>query len=219
MTFGELKTMVWVWLDDPNHVYFTDAIVSVWLNNAQKEAQKQLIQAGENFYVKKVYASTVVNSDTYALPDDFLRLNKLQIVTSGTVGTVSEVRQGLSPVTLVQLDQVSMTTGTPAVHCIRKNCFTIRPIPDTSQRMYLDYSYLVEDMTSDSQIPDVPEQYHEYLAVLATLDGFLRDRRDPSAMIEKRDFYRTMMKQDSEDRHVDSPREIVVTEEAFGQLW
>lgn len=212
MNFGQLKTMVWTWLDDPNHLYFTDSVVSTWLNNAQKETQKQLIQAGENFYVTKVYANTVADTDTYALPDDFLKLNKLQIATSGT-GTVTEVRQGISPVTLVQLDQVSMSTGTPAVHCIRKNCITLRPIPSQAWRIYLDYSYLVADMTEDSNVPDVPEQYHEYLAVLATLDGFLRDRRDPSSMIEKRDFYRDMMKQDAEDRHVDAPREVVVTEE------
>jgi len=219
MTFSELKTLVWSWLDDPNHLYFTTEQVGVWLNNAQKEAQKQLIQAGENFYVRKVYANTVVDTDTYALPDDFLKLHKLQLVTSGTAGSVNEVRSALTPVTLVQLDQVSMSTGQPAVHCIRKNCFTIRPTPSVAQRMYLDYSYLVDDMSAASDTPDVPAQYHEYLAVLATLDGFLKDRRDPSPMIEKRDFYRGMMKQDAEDRHVDSPRMVVVTDDGYGGGW
>lgn len=217
MTFAQLRTLVWSWLDDPNGTYFTASQVNVWLNNAQRECQKQLIQAGENFYVTQVYTQTVQNYDTYALPTDFMRLNKLQVVLSGT--SPNENRAAIVPVTLVQLDQVSMTTGTPTCHNIRKNCITLRPIPDNAYRIYMDYSYLVGDMVSDSDVPDVPIQYQEYLAVLASIDGFLKDQRDPAPFFTKRDFYLSLMKQDSENRHVDSPRQVVTTEDTIGTLW
>lgn len=210
MTFSQLRTLVWSWLDDPNGTYFTEVQVNVWLNNAQRECQKQLIQAGENFYVTSVYTSTVQNYDTYALPTDFMRLNKLQVLLSGT--SPNENRAAITPVTLVQLDQVSMSTGTPQAHCIRKNCIVLRPIPDNTYTVYMDYSYLVNDMVADSSVPDVPIQYQEYLAVLASIDGFLKDQRDASPFFAKRDFYLSLMKQDAENRHVDAPRQVVCTD-------
>lgn len=218
MNFNDIKTLVWSWLDDPLHTYFTDSQVSVWVNNAQKECQKQLIQAGENFYVTRVSTQTVQNADTYALPSDFLKVNKLELLLSGT--TPNEVRQTFTPTTLVQIDTISMTTGQPCAYVLKKSCLVMRPIPDTVYTVYMDYSYLVADMTAPGSIPDVPLQYHEYLAVLATIDGFLKDQRDPSPMLSKRDFYLGMMKQDSEDRTIDASRSVIcLDDDSVGLLW
>lgn len=220
MTLGQLQTLTLSWLDDLNAGYFTLPQVNVWLNNAQRECQKQLIQAGENFYVKRSSSATVQNADTYALPTDFLKVNKLEVVLSGT--GVNEVRQTFTPVTLIQIDQMYQLQGVPAAYVLRKNCFTVRPIPDNTYTLYLSYSYRVTDMVNTSDSPDVPEQYHEYLAILATLDGFLKDQRDPNPMlVTKRDFYLALMKQDSEERTVDAPRMVIMTEDGGygGSLW
>lgn len=217
MNLSDLKNLTWSWLDDPNHTYFTSSQVTTWLNNGLKECQKQLIQAGENFYVTRASTQTIANYDTYALPSDFLKLNKLELLLSGT--TPNEVRQTLRFSTLVEIDNVSMTTGTPAAYTLKKNCLLLRPIPDIVYTLYMDYSYLVADMTSDGSIPDVPIQYHEYIAILATIDGLLKDQRDASTFLAKKDFYLSLMKQDAEQRRVDSSREVISTDADFGYLW
>lgn len=211
MNLGQLNTLLLSWLDDPQGTYFTPAQTNVWLNNAQREVQKQLLQSGENWYVIKVSASMIANIDSYVLPANFRKLSKLEIVTSGT--GVNEIRQMLSPVTLVQLDQVSMTTGTPAAYNIKKNCFTVRPIPDRAYTMYLHYSYLVADMANTTDTPDVPVAYQEYVAVQAGLDGYIKDGRDMSQLMAKKTFYEKMMEQDSQERNVDAPRDIISTNE------
>jgi hypothetical protein len=212
MNFSELKTLVWTWLDDPQGSYFTDAQVSVWLNNAQREVQKQLVQAGENYYVTKMSASTVANQETYALPSDFHKCHKFELVLSGT--GVNEQRRTLEPVTYQQLDIVSTGVGSPLVYNFRRNVVSLRPIPDNTYTMYLHQSYRVVDMSSAADIPDVPEDYHEYIAVLATLDGLMKDRRDPSSFIvAKKNAYLELMKQDAESRDVSRPRQVVVMDE------
>jgi hypothetical protein len=211
MNRAQLRTLVRSWLDDPQGTYFTDDQVNVWLNNAQREVQKQLLQAGENWYVTKVYTNLVANVDTYVLPSGFLKLNKFQIVTSGVTPTEARVTLGFC--TLVQLDEVSTTTGQPTVYNIRKDCVTVRPVPDIGYKAYLDYSYLVGDMTSDAATPDVPDQYQEYIAVLAALDGFIKDGRSMAQLENKRQGYLELMQQDKQQRHVDMPRQIVVTED------
>ncbi len=214
MQLSDLQTLVLSWLDDPNAGYFTLSQVNVWLNNAQREVQKQLIQAGENWYVVKTSTATVASAETYDLPTDFLKLHKLEVLVSGT--TPNEVRQGIMPVTLMQLDQVSMGTGLPEVYCIKKSCLILRPIPDQIYTLYMHYSPRVADMVNSSDQPDVPPQYHEYIAVLATIDGLLKDQRDQSAFLEKKRSYLELMKQDAQNRQVDVPRMVREVEPVSG---
>lgn len=206
MNLATLQNMVYSWLDDPNRSYFTLTEVNQWLNNGQREAQKQLLQAGENYYVVKYSGATIANADVYALPADCKEINKLEVVISGT--GVNEQRRTLFFRTLVQIDQIT-TTGSPEIYTLRKNSIVLRPIPDQAYTLYLHESYRVIDMALTSDIPDVPEDYHEYVAVLATLDGFLKDQRDPSAFVTaKRDFYVDRMRQDAQKRQVGQPRMV-----------
>lgn len=215
MNRGELRTLVLSWLDDPLGAYFTPPQVNVWLNNAQHEVQKQLIQAGQNFYVQRMKGLTIQNQDTYELPTDFKRDHKFELVLSGT--GVNEVRQTMTPVTYIQLDQVSQNTGVPSAFCIKKNAVIIRPIPNNAYVMYLHQSYRVVDMTQDTDIPDVPSDYTEYLAVIATLDGLMKDQREASQFIlGKKDVYMKMLEQDSQNRDVSAPRSVVVCDDAGG---
>lgn len=217
MNLSQLETLVWTWLDDVNGTYFLKSQIDVWINNAQREVQKQLIQAGENYYVEKMQGITTANQDTYALPTDFRKCHKFEVVIGGAVGTVNEIRQTMTPVTYVQLDLISQTTGTPACYCLKRNVVTLRPIPDVAYTMYLHQSYRVVDMVNPNDLPDIPQDYHEYLAVIATIDGFLRDQRDPSPfVVSKQEKYLKLLKQDADDRDVSAPKSVVVTEDFGG---
>lgn len=212
MNLAQLQTLVWSWLDDVNGAYFTQPQVDVWLNNAQKETQKQLIQAGENYYLERLSGTIINGQDTYVLPADFKKCHKFEVVLSN-VGTVNEQRRTCDWVTYQQLDAVCQQTGTPGVYNIRRNLITLRPIPDNTYTVYLSQSYAVVDMVNQTDIPDVPEDYHEYLAVLATFDGLLKDQRDASTFLQgKRDAYLSLLKQDAKNRDVSKPRMVVMTE-------
>jgi len=210
MTLAQLKTLVSVWLDDLEFGYFTQPQITVWLNNAQKECQKLLLQAGQNYYAKTVTTTTVVNQNEYILPTDFFDLHRVAIVTSGSGATATQ--SPLQYITLNQRDLVSNQSGSPQFYTLIRNRLTLYPVPNTAQSMLLTYSYMVEDMDNDIDVPDVPPEYHEFLAVLATLDGFIRDGRDMSPMMAKRAYYENMLKQAAQERNLDSPRSIVVTD-------
>lgn len=209
MNLGQLKTLVSVWLDDVNFGYFTEPQITVWLNNAQRECQKLLLQAGQNYYTKEVVTSTVVNQQDYILPTDFFDLNRVAVISAGTGPTATQYP--LVYITLNQRDLVTNQAGYPQYYTLVRNRMSLFPVPNQAQSLLLTYSYLVEDMTLDSDVPDVPPEYHEFLAVLATIDGFIRDGRDMSPMMAKRAYYENMLKQAAQERNLDSPRTIVVT--------
>lgn len=213
-TFSTLKDLVWYWTDDVNPdgtgsgSYFTTTQVGVFLNNAQREVQKQLITSGELYYQKTVETVTVKDQADYVLPSDFLDLYRFEYVESGS-GDL-ESRRLLSNISLNQQYKVGNAPGSPYFYTIRGNRATLFPTPDTSSKVLrLYYAYLVADMSAANDVPDVPLQFQEYIAVLAALDCFVKDDRSPQNLIEKRGTYVEMMKKIAQQRADDSPRSII----------
>jgi hypothetical protein len=200
-------------LDDLQGGYFTQAQVDRWINNAHREAQKVLLRAGQNFFVKWVKTNCVVNQYDYALPEDFTKLHRLEIVSSGS--PPNENLQPLMPITINQQDLVSSGSGRPQVYFIWKNKINIRPAPDSTYVMRLHYSPTVADMANDTDQPDLPEAYHEYIAVLASIDGMLKDGRDISSLTMKKEHYENLMKQDSNERNQDGPRTVTLSGDGY----
>lgn len=219
MTFGELKTLTSTWLDDLNMTYFTTAQLGVWLNNAQQEVQKQLLDAGQNWYLKVVETTMVVNQPDYELPSDFMKSHRIEVITAGTFP--AETTQPLKPITPGQIDLFPLASnGTPMCFFFKKYKLIVYPAPDVANVMRLYYSPLVGAMVNANDEPDCPPEFHEYIAVLATIDGLLRDRRDPSPFIEKRTKYEDLLKKDAAQRAEDSPRSVVITtDDGFGSLF
>ncbi len=211
MTLTDLTTLMLSWLDDPNAGYFTPAVTLPFLNNAQKEVAKRLVAKGQNYYIKCQQTTLVPSQGLYQLPTDFRKLHRLEIVKSGTYP--NEDRSVIAPITMNQQDFNPSFTGTPETYFLKKNVIALYPVPDTALTLRMNYSYRIADMVNGSDTPDVPEDYHELIAILATLDGNLKDKMDMSGIIAKKEYYERMMDQDSAERQLDQPRTIVVTED------
>ena len=213
MTFLDLQNLTAFWLDDLQFGYFTSTQVKLWLNNAQKELQKRLIKAGANYYVKGVQTSLVISQRDYVLPEDFKKLNRLEIVVSGS--NPNESVTSLKEITLNQQDLVSTGVGTPAVYTIKRNRLILRPAPDTALNLRMEYTYQVTDMVLDTDIPDCPDSYHEYIALLACQDGFIKDGRLSALLDKKIKDYERDLDADADERAEDAPRMIVETGSDF----
>jgi hypothetical protein len=214
MTRTDLRTLVLSWLDDTQGAYFTAAQVNVWLNMAQREVQKLLLQAGENWYMKPVETTMVANQADYVLPTDFMVEHRIEIVLSGS-GT-TENRQALGPITTNQQDLISIVAGTPTNYYIKKDRVTVSPTPQQGYVMRLYYSPRVADMAADSDSPDVPEQFMEFVAILAAFDGFIKDDRAPTSLVAKKEWYEKLLKEMSEDRTQDQSRQVVMVNDYGG---
>lgn len=215
MQFVDIRNLALSWLDDLNAGYFTPSQINRFINNAQYEVQKELLLAGENWYLKPVQTTLVVNQQDYVLPLDFVHLNRLSIITSGA-GTSSQNEVPLAPITLNQLDLVPNNTGQPQYYVIKRNRLMLFPFPDTAYPMLLYYSPIVAEMVLDTDIPNIPTQFHEYIAVLATYDGLIKDNRPVESITIKMNNYRQMLKSEAAARNQDAPRNVVITGEGAG---
>lgn len=215
MTKAEIRTYMLQLLDDPLAGYFDSTFSDTALNLAQEEVQKHLIMAGELYYVKTVTAACVVNQADYILPDDFLKLNRLELITSGSVP--NEIIQEIFPATLNQLGQFSQTAGAPANYVIKKDRFTLFPIPDSATyTLRLFYSYKIADLTSDSQTPDIPESYHKVIAAYAARMGKVKDNADMSNINALVGPFEKEMNELAQDRQYQTPRRVIETDFSYG---
>mgnify|MGYP000881667856 CR=1 FL=1 len=201
-------TLMTSWLDDPNQGYFNQATCLQWLNLAQRHVQNELLQAGNNWYLKPVETTMIVGQSDYLLPTDFVQEHRIEIVLSD-YGTPNENVQALTPITLNQQDMVSRRLGNPTNYYFKKDRMTISPTPQTALVLRLYYSPRVVDVTSTSDSLDVPEQFAEYACLTAAFDGFIKDDRAPDNLVLKKNRYEEMIKKMAVDRVNDIPRQVV----------
>lgn len=212
MTRGELRELVCEYLDDPLQTYFTPTQVNTWLNLGLIETQKKLIQSGELFWAVMVGTNTITNVESYTLPTDYMRLHRLDLIVSGQYP--NQTKHRLRPMTPVQADSISNGNGCPHWYWLKKDCLVLVKPPNQTYQMEMLYSPQVAPMTLDSQTPDCPDRYQEFIALHAVKRGFLKDQRNPNPIFNEAwaDFEK-MLEEDSQNRTVDEPREVVVTED------
>lgn len=214
MTFLELQNYVGRAVDDKSFSYFTATDVKARLNSAQKEAQKRLISANDQYYTECVKTNTVANQKHYALPSDFIQIISLERVVQGSGDLIQTEK--ILPITPNQRFGSVTVSGTPECYYFEKNLLALVPVPSAIVEMHLNYSYLVVDMVNDSDVPDVPEQFHEYIGILAVRDCLFQDERSIAPIQYKLDHYEVLFKQIADQRHADGGRMIVMTDSYGG---
>lgn len=219
MTFLELQNLVLSWLDDLEAGYFTRPQISRWINNGLRELQKQLIQANETYYLRCQMTNCVINQAAYALPADFYKLRLLEYCPSGPGTQVTDPWFMILPCTMVESLSVPQGPAAPTVYYLKKDCIVLKSVPDNTYPLRLTYDYQVSEMTNDNEEPDAPIDYHEYIAVLATIDGLLKDGRESAQFNEKKKAYVELMRQNMTQRQIDQPRWVVTTEDMGGDVY
>lgn len=209
MQLSDLQGLVSFWLDDLQFGYFTQAQVTVWINNAQHELQKRLLKAGNNRYSIAVTTPLVVAQSDYALPTDFKKLHNLEVIISGTAP--NESTSPISPITENQKYMVQTGQGTPTWYTFKKNRLVLRPAPDTALTMRMIYSYMVTDLVLATDTPDAPSDYHEMIALLACEDGFIKDGRANPLLEKKIAAIQASIDSDAQERNQDQVRSIINT--------
>ncbi len=210
MTRLEMQQLFLQWVNDPNGSFYSPAnFVQPALNRALMELQKQLVMSGDLYYTKSPPATavTVQNQTDYVLPSDCLKLNRLTIDTD--TSTPIPNFSPILPITPAEAVRYGNLMGLPEAYVLTKNKITLYPCPTTAnQILRLYYTYQVAQMTSDSDTPDAPEIYHEYIVVLAVIDANIKDETSLTNIKEKQTRYQELMKQMAMDRSMDRPRMI-----------
>jgi hypothetical protein len=140
-----------------------------------------------------------------------MQVIRLERVLSGSGSLINT--QQIYPVTPNQKSSVGSVSGAPLSYYFEKNNIILNPTPDSAYEIHLHYSYNVVDLVSDSDVPDCPEQFHEYIAILATRDCLFQDQREIAPIQYKLDHYERLLKEIAVQRNADTTRMVTVTDD------
>lgn len=213
MTLTELRAYVSYLVDDLDQTYFTPVQLNRFLNEGLRQCQKKLIQSGNNWYLRRATRSLVANQQDYKLPCDFLKLNRIEIVTNPGI---NETSYSLSSITTNQQGGFAKYSQNPVVFFLEKDLLMLVPIPQLVNTMRLYYTYRVEEMVLDADEPDAPIEYHDYIALLAALECFIKDGRDASLLLAKKNEIEKALDQDAIERIQNHASMVVMTDDDGG---
>lgn len=179
------------------------------LNLAAKELQKRLISANKQYYSTCVTTTALKGQNMYSLPSDFIQILRLDYITEGSGTTASH--QKILPITPNQQDLLTDTQGPPQYYYFQGNNIILAPTPDATYTLDMLYSYFIADMVSGTDIPDAPQQFHEYIAVLATRDCLIKDARPLAPIETKLADFEKLLKEIAVQRNADAARMVVKT--------
>jgi hypothetical protein len=206
MNLGEVKAFASYLVDDLNMTYFGTTQMTAFANHAQAETQKLLIQAGQNYYITGHTFASVAYQQGYSLPANFLKLNRLEYV----IGTApNDSVYPVNSITMNQQDMFQRYGNYPAAFYFSQYQIQLVPIPDAVTSFRMKYTYRVADMTADANTPDVPTQYHDYLAYLVAIQCFIKDGRDPSTLLQYTMKVEEEIKRDAIERAQDRAPSVV----------
>lgn len=211
MTVAEIKAYVRSLVDDEAGGYFTDADLLRFINQSQQETQKRLVMSGNNWYTKiDTSNTTVLNQANYSLPSDFLKMQRIEVVTNP--GT-TENRYTLSSVTLNQKDMGYQDSDSLSYYLVKSTLYLAPPPKTAGRTLRLYYVYRIADVANDSDTPDVPVEFHEYLANLVALRCFLKDGRDASFIVRMTEMVEKQLDAEAIERTQDHASTVVIADE------
>ncbi len=205
MNLNELKTLFSVYVNDPYFGYFSEATATTFLNNALIQAQRRLLKMHAAYY--SVCASTplIIGQSQYSLPDDFLALFDIWIdLDNSTPPPTSR----LEFIPLSKRHDFAPTNGTPTHFYMLKNSLNVVVPPDDTQTLEIVYAPKAPAMTTGTDIPDIPEQYHEFLVLLAAETALMVDDRVSSLVDDRLEYYDKLISA-NEQRIQSQPRYII----------
>ncbi len=164
----------------------SNSTLFLFLNERNRQFCAALQGVREDFLGERSTTDLVGNQQEYQLPDDCMRLKKVEILFDGTnwkSGKFFDINQrpvygqnGTFGAEVLPTDSVTIsqnfTTDWPFVDVLENSLF-LYPIPSNSITggLKLYYFKRPQDMTLTSQSADLPKEYHSYLVESVTLDG------------------------------------------------
>lgn len=161
MNVGDILIRVKRQFGDESGVQITNDDIYRWIN----DGQRQIVLQNEGLLEKRSTAASVDGQQEYDLPDDLLILRRIHFKASG-----EESHYRLKRFSIEELDEyvdgwdgTSFGTAKPAVSAVYAGKLLLFPTPASSivDGIKLYYNRKPMEVTAESDIPELPELYHE----------------------------------------------------------
>jgi len=162
-----------------NTATLTNADLDDLINIGYKKVQQEMVKINQDFFEEqKAKFDLVANQDLYALPDDFLAMKQLRLAYS-TPSDESDYKIAIphdaAATKDVSSQEENVSSANP-IYDLTGNYFRIKPTPDSnvSNGGEIYYFARCSDLSSTADVPDIPSDYHDIIAIYAAKEAAFR---------------------------------------------
>jgi hypothetical protein len=178
------------------------SFVKQLLNEAQNRVARQADVRTNHRATEIGFTAQTSNS---AMPSDYARL--IEVAEGATADQDWRI---LDAMTLREFDDLPTSQGVPNRYIIVGALLYLYPTPEVDTTIVLSYWQLPEEMTLDSDEPEIPADYHYLLTYWALYRCFMRENDPDQALIWKNEWLTELEKLKGELQYdiADQPTQV-----------
>lgn len=209
MTLLELRTMVRDLLGEPTAAYWTDAMITNFINRAALEVYAEVAQSGKGFFETSANITAVVNQELYTLPTGLWKINLVE--RSDLTPKINVLPIDIVEKNRYSKDRIGFSPGRER-YFLSGNSLGIAPTPDTTAAIYKVWyipTMTVMALDADTLPTEFRDLHHDVIVWGALLRASMRDR-ELYRMWEP-NFQRLwlLLKSDTSARQTQAPMQII----------
>lgn len=183
-TLAQLRTNVRMYLDEVDSADWKDAQLNTQINFRYLSMYSAIIDTYENYYRKVVTTSTVADQSEYALPDDFLKMQRLEVkYQSG---------DNYRKATFIDTERIPGQLGTDSYSSATRPAYSISgeylelitvPTESVSSGLKMYYIYELPELSADTDELNIPfvNRYAHFIALGAAGDLLRKGQQEETA--------------------------------------
>lgn len=159
-TLGQLVSDVQNKLDDTS---FSTTLIKQFINDTQREVA---LKYNFPFLEASYTGSLTIDQYIYDLPTGVDTIEGLRITApTGSEADITDFYLPFRDFDKKFPDPAEDNSGTPKYWTIRDQNYYLYPKPDKAYTLDIRYQKIVDTLSSDSDVPEIPERYQEILVL------------------------------------------------------
>lgn len=215
MNLSAMRTRARIYGDDRNSDIFSDSELTALINSAQESVQKVIDNEDEKYFCGVETYSVVANADSleFELPTGCMRIRQVEKVTTGRPQPCVPVDFRLRHDSIAAVvDDVSGSTGTLFYYLRGTKLGIVAPTEAATIRCY--YTKKVTDLSGDSDVSEIPLEYHDLVCLLAAqLMYGSQDRPMPVELRNRLDYEMAKIPADVQNREGQAAKTVRYVED------
>jgi len=195
--------------DMENSEFVSDSELNGYINSSIAELHDILVQSyGTNYFTKSLTFATVANDDTYALPNDFYKLDGVDAQLD--LQTWTSLKRFNFP------ERNRFTDSAPwnrfGVNFIYYRLvgpnLVFTPVPNSAINVRIWYTPVATKLVSDSDTLDDLNQYVEYVITDAAIKMLQKEESDVSVLFAQKQALLKRIQEASQNRDAGEPESV-----------
>lgn len=176
MNRGEIRTLVRLYLNEPNAAFWSDATLNTYIDIAVKKVHDRIKAVSRYHFTTRATFQTTIGAEYYQFPADMKHL-KLVTRIDPTSGRELPLSRADWPDPFINTPDAVMDnsglTGedVPNTFWIVGASFRLLPIPQAVDTMRLYYEARLTNLGNDQAIPSFDSDYHDMAAKWAAIEA------------------------------------------------